>query len=76
MQALMTQLASGHLDALTVVIWTVIAALLAMVGGATAAVRLAGKDLGNDLAALLGAMFGPVGAVPGILLALIILAFI
>jgi hypothetical protein len=39
-------------------------------------VKLAGKDLGNELAASMGAMFGPIGAVPGILLALVILTFI
>jgi hypothetical protein len=39
-------------------------------------VTLAGKDLGNELAALMGGMFGPVAATPGILLGLIVLAFL
>ncbi len=37
--------------------------------------QLGGKNLGRDRAALMGAMFGPTGAVPGILVGLIILAF-
>lgn len=76
MEAIMHQLVSGQLTVLTVLIWTVIIFLLSMAGGAIAAVKLAGKDLGNELAASMGAMFGPTGAVPGILLGLIILAFI
>ena len=40
-------------------------------GGALAGIQLAGKDLGTELAGAMGAMFGPTGAVPGILLGLI-----
>lgn len=76
MAEIMNQLASGHLGVLTILVWTVFAFLLALAGGALAGMKLAGKDLGNDLAAMMGAMFGPTGAVPGILLGLIILAFI
>lgn len=72
----MQQLLSGQLTVITLLIWTVIIFALSAVGGALAAVKLAGKDLGNELAASMGAMFGPTGAVPGILLGLIILAFI
>lgn len=66
--------APGPLHLGSVIVWTVIALLLAAAGGAVMGMKLAGKDLGNALAAMLGAMFGPAGAVPGILLALIILA--
>lgn len=74
MTALWQELAGGQLTVVTIVIWTCCAFLAATVGGALAGIRLAGKDLGRDLAALMGAMFGPTGAVPGILLGLIILA--
>ena len=59
-----------------IVLWTLVAFVVAMAGGALTGVKLAGKDLGNELAALIGAMFGPTGAVPGILLGLIVLAVI
>ena len=74
MTALWQELSSGQLTAATIVIWTCCAFVVATLGGALAGVQLAGKDLGRDLAALMGAMFGPVGAVPGILLGLVILA--
>jgi hypothetical protein len=70
------ELASGQLTAVTILVWTCCAFVVATVGGAVGGVQLGGKDLGNRLAALMGAMFGPTGAVPGILLALIILALI
>ena len=56
--------------------WTAWSVLLSIAAGALSGVVLAGKDLGNDLAAAMGAMFGPVAAVPGILIGLILLAFL
>jgi hypothetical protein len=73
MQGIMQQLTTGSLGVATIVVWTLIAAVLAMAGGALAAVKLAGKDLGNPLAALMGMLFGPVAAVPGVLIGLIVL---
>lgn len=70
---IMLQLAAGHLNAITVSIWMVLAFALAMAGGALAGVWLAGKDLGNELAAMMGALLGPTGAVPGVVAGLIIL---
>jgi hypothetical protein len=75
MSGLWAELAGGQLNALDIVLWTVMALLLSVAGGAAAGVALAGKDLGNALAAAMGAMFGPVAAVPGVLLALIVLAW-
>jgi hypothetical protein len=76
MSAVWQQLADGQLSAVTIVIWTCCAFGLAMLGGALAGILLAGKDLGNELAGAMGALFGPTGAVPGILLGLIILALL
>jgi hypothetical protein len=70
------QLASGQLTAATIVIWTCCGFVAAMLGGALAGILFAGKDLGNELAGAMGAMFGPTGAVPGVLLGLIILAML
>jgi hypothetical protein len=76
MTGLWHQLASGQLTAVTIAIWTCCAFVVATLGGAVAGIVLAGKDLGNDLAGAMGAMFGPTGAVPGVLLGLIILAML
>jgi hypothetical protein len=76
MQAVMQQLASGQLNPATIIVWTVLAFVLSVGGGAAAGVTLAGKELGNVLAALMGAMFGPVAAAPGILVGLILLALL
>lgn len=76
MSGVIQQVASGHLTAETIFVLTVVSSLLSVAGGAAAGVKLAGKDLGNELAALMGAMFGPVAATPGILVGLIVLAFV
>lgn len=68
--------ANASLGVGAIALWTVVAAALAMAGGAMAGMWLAGKDLGQPLAAMMGAMFGPVAAVPGILLGLIILSLL
>jgi len=70
------QLASGRLTAITIAVWTLLSIVLSIAAGALAGMQLAGKDLGNNLAALMGAMYGPVAAVPGILVGLIVLAFL
>jgi hypothetical protein len=75
-QQIINQLANGHLGVATIAIWTAIGAILAILGGALAGMRLAGKDLGNALAASMGAMFGPTAVVPGLLLGLVILTFL
>jgi len=76
MRAMIAQLAGGELTGMTVIIWTCFAFLLSALAGAVSGVTLAGKDLGNELAALMGGMFGPVAATPGILIGLILLAFV
>lgn len=72
----MDQLITGQLNVLNIVIWTVLAFVLAMAGGAMTGMKLAAKDIGYELSALMGAMYGATGAVPGILLGLIVLAVI
>jgi hypothetical protein len=75
MQDFMQQLASGALTPVTILSWTLVSLLLAVAGGAAGAVRLAGKDLGPQLAMLMGALFGPVATVPAVLLGLLVLRF-
>ena len=64
------------LSALSILWWTVLSILLSLAAGAVSGMALAGKDLGNNLAAMMGAMFGPVAAAPGILIGLIVLAIL
>ena len=73
MQGLMTQLGTGQIGVGSAVLWLVVAFVVSMVGGAIAGVRLAGKDLGNELAAMMGAMFGPTAVVPAVLVGLAVL---
>ena len=53
-----------------------IALLFSMAGGALAGMRLGAQHMGASLAALMGAMFGSAGALPGVLVGLLILAFV
>jgi hypothetical protein len=76
MKAMVDLLASEHLNGPAILLWTGFAFLLAMAGGAVSGVKLAGKHLGNEVAAMIGAVIGPIGVVPGILVGLIVLAFI
>lgn len=69
----LTSLTAGDLNLMTGFVWFLVAIALSMVGGAIGGMILAGKDLGYELAALLGGFFGPTGVIPGIILGLIVL---
>ena len=60
---------------LTAIGLVVLAWLLAMLGGAATGARLAGQYLGNGLAAMMGAFFGPAAVVPAALLGVALLAW-
>jgi hypothetical protein len=53
-----------------------LALTLSIAGGAITGLRLAGKDLGPRLAAMMGAFYGPTAAVPAALLGLTALALL
>ncbi|MBE9037323.1 hypothetical protein [aff. Roholtiella sp. LEGE 12411] len=72
----LTSLATGDLNLETGFVWVVIATALSMVGGAIGGMLLAGKDIGYQFSAMLGALFGPAGAIPAILLGLVVLNFL
>ncbi|MEH2080609.1 MAG: hypothetical protein V7K89_11550 [Nostoc sp.] len=69
----LTSLADGDLNIVTGLVWIVIATVLSMVGGAIGGMLLAGKDIGYQFSAMLGALFAPAGVIPAILLGLVIL---
>lgn len=54
----------------------VLGILLGAAGGALVGWQIAGKDLGNGFAALMGSMFGMAAAVPGTIIGIFILALI
>ena len=53
-----------------------LALVVAAVAGAAAGMRLAGKDLGNALASMMGGFFGPTTVVPAAVLSLIVLMWL
>jgi len=75
MDEVMRELSAGRLTALTMILWTLLALLLSIMGGAVAGILMGRRHLGSGLAAAMGAMYGPSAAVPGILAGLIVLAF-
>ncbi|MBD0386212.1 MAG: hypothetical protein ICV54_06715 [Nostoc sp. C3-bin3] len=66
----LTSLADGDLNIATEFVWLIIATALSMVGGAIGGMLLAGKDIGYQFSAMLGALFAPAGVIPAILLGL------
>ncbi|MBG1268958.1 hypothetical protein [Nostoc sp. WHI] len=69
----LTSLADGDLNIATEFVWVIIATALSMIGGAIGGMLLAGKDIGYQFSAMLGALFAPAGVIPAILLGLTIL---
>ncbi|MFN8553130.1 MAG: hypothetical protein U0103_16780 [Candidatus Obscuribacterales bacterium] len=76
MESFGQSLVSGEINFATGAVWVVAAALCGAGAGSLSAMKLAGKDIGNELALMMGSVFGPLGAVPGILIGLIVLKFI
>ncbi|MEH1832065.1 MAG: hypothetical protein V7L29_08330 [Nostoc sp.] len=72
----LTSLADGDLNIATEFVWIIIATVLSMVGGAIGGMLLAGKDIGYQFSAMLGALFAPAGVIPAILLGLVALSFL
>ncbi|MFS0513906.1 hypothetical protein ACEYW6_04160 [Nostoc sp. UIC 10607] len=66
----LTSLADGELNIATEFVWLIIATALSMVGGAIGGMLLAGKDIGYQFSAMLGALLAPAGGIPAILLGL------
>ncbi|MEH2166448.1 MAG: hypothetical protein V7K41_07205 [Nostoc sp.] len=65
-----TSLADGDLNIATEFVWLIIATAFSMIGGAIGGMLLAGKDIGYQFSAMLGALFAPAGVIPAILLGL------
>ena len=50
--------------------------VLALVGGAASGLKIGADALGKELAALMGAFFGPTAAVPAVLIGLAVFYFL
>ncbi|NEO33743.1 MAG: hypothetical protein F6K36_25645 [Symploca sp. SIO3C6] len=72
----LNSLGAGEINLITGLVWLTIATVLSVVGGAIGGILLAGKDLGYQLAATIGGLFGPVGVMPAVLLGLVILKLV
>ncbi len=73
---LLASLAGDEITLTTGLVWLLIAAALAIVGGAIGGILLAGKDIGYKLSAILGGLLAPAGVIPAILLGLFLLSFL
>ncbi|MEQ9588000.1 MAG: hypothetical protein RJS97_08600 [Parvibaculaceae bacterium] len=72
MNELLTAAWSGELTTLTILIWVIIGLPLGFGGGALGGLLVGARDIGSELAAMMGGFYGVVIAMPGILIALIL----
>ncbi len=66
-------LTTGEITLTTCILGPTIALIFGAIGGAIGGIIIGGEHLGKELAAMMGGFFGPIAAVPGVLVALIIL---
>jgi hypothetical protein len=76
MESLLNSLNTNHITTETVLVLLLISFCAGSIGGALSALKLGGAIVGNDLALFMGGFFGPIAAVPGILIGLVILKLI
>ncbi|MGK7944409.1 MAG: hypothetical protein AB4058_08060 [Microcystaceae cyanobacterium] len=67
---------TGEITLLTGIFWLAIAGICSLIGGAIGGMILAGKDLGYQLAAMIGSLLGPAGAIPVIAIGLVVFKFV
>jgi hypothetical protein len=59
----------------TVPVFLLLALIAGAIGGAIGGILVGSKALGSEVAAIMGALFGPVATVPGVSIGLIIKAW-
>ena len=72
----MQSFASNEVTIGTGLVCLLIAVIVGAGAGAIGGLKIGAADIGKEMAASMGAFFGPLAAVPGVLLALIILKLI
>ncbi|MGK7961238.1 hypothetical protein [Crocosphaera sp.] len=75
-QDFFTNLVAGEITLMTGIFWLFIAAIISMIAGAIGGIILAGKDIGYELAAILGSLFGPAGVIPVAAIGLVVLKLV
>ncbi len=75
-QDFFTNLVAGEITLITGIFWLLFAAIVSMIAGAIGGILLAGKDIGYELAAILGSLFGPAGVLPVAAIGLVVLKFV
>jgi hypothetical protein len=76
MESFIHSLTNGEINLATGLVWLAVAGIFAGGSGALSAMKLGGQDIGNELAGMMGTVFGPIGAIPAVLLGLVILKLI
>jgi hypothetical protein len=66
----------GDLSIISAAIALFVGMAASLAGGALGGVAVGGKALGNELAALMGAFYGPLAGATGIVIGLIVLALL
>ena len=64
------------MTAMSLIGLTLLALLLALIGGAASGLRIGADALGKELAAMMGAFFGPTAVLPAIVVGLLLLYFV
>ena len=75
-QDFFTNVVTGEITLITGIFWLLFAGVISMIGGAIGGILLAGKDLGYELAAILGSLLGPTGVLPVATIGLVVLKFV
>lgn len=75
LQAFIHDLLNQKLTLVTAPVWLLVAIAFSIIGGALGGVALAGKDLGNRLAAMIGGLYGPAAMIPATALGLALIGF-
>ena len=64
------------MNLLTAIELIILAVLLSIAAGAITGVKIGGEFLGKELAAMMGGFYGPVAALPAVLLGIILLVYL
>jgi hypothetical protein len=76
MQAIVQEMTNGHVSWLSGVVFCASALVLGAAGGALGGMLVGGKHIGYGLSAMMGTFFGPIAALPGVLVALLVLVLL
>ncbi len=76
MSEVFSSLSAENITLISFVWGALIALVVGIIGGAIGGMIVGGKHIGNELAAMMGAFYGPMATIPGILIGLLILKLI